>query len=201
MDFGIELPAENRTMKLRVMYSILAISALGIIGLSVIGEYPCNAAPSCSATSCCPKCGCHEALIPVCHSYCTTKKETKYRYCCKCDVICIPDQSCCWTKCGVGLGEDGNRAKQGCCKNNCGCADGNCNCLIKEAYKLVKIPYTVEVPVQKCAIEWVCPKCGCNCGWTEQSNAAPATPVSPPPPAPQKSASMTPTSPAQRNDY
>ena len=148
-----------QNMKTIVAPTLLAMCITAMAWLS-IAEVLCRAESSTSPPNCCPKCGCHECLIPVCHLTCTTKKETKYRYCCKCETICIPDHC----PCGSGCDD---------CKN-CGCADqsctktsgdwqySKCSCLIKTVYKLVKIPYTVEIPVRKCTIEWTCPKCGCT---------------------------------------
>jgi hypothetical protein len=190
-------------MKAILMSSTLAIAALAVAGLSMAGEPTCDARPSCAAApptcdscGCCPKCGCHECMIPICHSFCTTKKVTKYHYCCKCEEICIPDHCPPCPKCG-----DGCCDKAGCaegCGNDCGCESGKCKCLIVEAHKLVKIPYTVEVPVRKCTVEWVCPKCGCNCGCNGTSEPAPTptAPTPPLPPIPGKSASAAPTRPA-----
>ncbi|HEV2972746.1 MAG TPA: hypothetical protein VGY55_22450 [Pirellulales bacterium] len=186
-------------MKTIAMSAALAIAALAASRLSMAGEATCNAEPSCAAPACCdpgcccPKCGCHEGLVPVCHSYCTTKKVTKYHYCCKCEELCIPGRFPCCPKCGDGCCEKGG-CTDNCGCDNCGCESGKCNCLIKEVHKLVKIPYTVEVPVRKCTVEWVCPKCGCDCGCTEKTNSvpAPAAPMPPAPPAPEKSASARP---------
>jgi hypothetical protein len=185
-------------MKALIAPCVLMVVALAAFGLTMAEEPTCSDVTS--APSCCPKCGCRECLVPICHSYCTTKSEKKYRYYCKCDVICIPDHCPCWLKCWAGGCENGSCGQQGC--GNGDCESGKCSCLIKEVHKLVKVPYTVETPVRKCTIEWVCPKCGCNCGCTEQSDSvsAPAAPLPPSPSAPQKSALANPTSPAMR-DY
>ncbi|HEV3415794.1 MAG TPA: hypothetical protein VG056_03255 [Pirellulales bacterium] len=187
-----------------IMTTVAAFVAIAAIGLVRAGEPTCNAEPSCAAPACCdpctccPKCGCHEGLVPVCHTYCTTKKVTKYHYCCKCEEICIPQGHCpCCPKCGEGCCEKGG-CTDNCGCDNCGCENGKCNCLVKEVHKLVKIPYTIEEPVRKCTVEWVCPKCGCNCGCSEKSDSAPAPagPMPPSPPAPEKSASAQPIGPA-----
>lgn len=181
-------------MKTIASATIVAIAALAAARLSTAGEPACNAEPSCGAPAsgdpgcCCPKCGCHEGLVPVCHPYCATKKIVKYKYCCKCDELCIPGRSPCCSTCGDGSCEKGCAANCGC--NSGGCEQGHCNCLYRNVHTLVKIPYTVEVPVRKCTIEWVCPHCGCPCGSTESPgesqapNAAPApgAPIAPPPP-------------------
>jgi len=188
-------------MKTLYTFGTLAIAALAAAGLSRAAEPGCNAEPSCAAPACCdpgtccPKCGCHEGLIPVCHSYCTTKKVVKYHYCCKCEDLCIPGHSPCCPKCGDGCCDQGCAANGGC--GNCGCEESKCNCMVREVHKLVKIPYTVEVPVRKCTVTWVCPTCGCNCGCSEgQAAPAPAGPMPAAPSAPGKSASTPPTSPA-----
>jgi len=147
-------------MKSATLAAVLACLGLGIVQL-MAADLSSSADSSCTAAAtCCPKCGCHQGLIPVCHTYCTTKKETKYHYSCKCETICIPDHCPPCPKCG-----------DACCEGSCteGCENGKCNCLIKEVHKLVKVPYTVETPVRKCTIEWVCPSCGCSCGTSEKS--------------------------------
>ncbi|HEV2972748.1 MAG TPA: hypothetical protein VGY55_22460 [Pirellulales bacterium] len=197
-----------------IMTTVAAFVAIAAIGLVRAGEPTCSAEPSCAAPACCdpgcccPKCGCHEGMIPVCHPYCTTKKVVKYHYCCKCEELCIPGRFPCCPKCAEGCCENGGcTAGCGCTENGargaCGCEEGKCNCLIREVHKLVKIPYTVEVPVRKCTIEWVCPKCGCNCGCTEKADSAPApaAPMPPSPPAPEKSASARPINPAMAGYY
>ncbi len=190
-------------MKRTAQLMALAVAALAAAVSSSAAEPGCNAEPSCGAAAgcdpgcCCPKCGCHEGLVPVCHTYCTTKKETKYRYCCKCEEKCIPEHCPpCPKCCEGGCGDKCGCADQGC--NDCGCEEGKCHCRIIEQHKLVKYAYTVEHPVRKCTVEWVCPRCGCSCGTTEapagvapapSDTPAPAGPT-PPPPAP-KSAQRT----------
>jgi hypothetical protein len=182
----------------------LAFAALAAAASSAAAEPGCNAEPACGAAGCCdqgfccPKCGCHEGMVPVCHTYCEKKKETKYHYCCKCEEICQPSGHCKCCDCGCDKCEGGCNGG-GNCNDGCGCEENNCHCHIYKSTKLVKFPYTVETPVKKCKVEWVCPQCGCSCGTTEAPNAAPApsgAPVpppgapTPPPPAP-KSAKRT----------
>ena len=149
---------------------------------------------------CCPRCGCHEGLVPVCHPYMDTKTVTKYRYCCLCEDKCIPGKDCCcgWDLhlgCHEGCGDCG-------CKESCGCESCGCgcdHCKVREIKKLVKIPYKETVCVRKCWVEWVCPKCNCCCnaegapaGCTENNNAAPAAaPMPPAPPAPPANAAKS----------
>jgi hypothetical protein len=144
-------------MKPHARRMILMACVLGATALVLAVAISDADAPS--PPPCCPQCGCHEGLIPVCHTYWTTKKETKYRYCCQCEPICIPEGStCCRKLCGTtGDGADGS------CCNDVGGASGHCNCSIFAQHKLVKFPYTVETPVCKCKIDWICPQCGCNC--------------------------------------
>jgi hypothetical protein len=161
-------------MKSAITASVLTCLGLGIVRLLIAGDVGANVDTSCTAATCCPKCGCHEGLVPVCHTYCTTKKETKYHYLCKCETICVPDHCPSCPKCG-----------DGCCEGGCGedgCESGKCTCLIKTVHKLAKIPYTVETPVRKCTIEWVCPSCGCSCGASDkdatvQGAALPSVPT------------------------
>ena len=153
-------------MKLLTIISLVATCALMATNWPIAAEERSVSAPTCT-TTCCAKCGCHEGLVPVCHTYCTTKKETKYRYYCKCETICVPEGCHSGTAC----------AQHG-CSDTCDGNDCGCKCFIKDTYKLVKVPYTVETPVKKCTVEWVCPHCGCSCGCTEQSDSA--TKVPPP---------------------
>jgi hypothetical protein len=165
---------------MKTIFTSLALIAggLSLAGWSVAAETTadpnCAAAPACPCGTCCPQCGCHEGLVPVCHSYCTTKKTTKYKYCCKCDTICVPNGCACNGGCGC---------KEGGCASGCGCNEGcgeghHCNCSIYEVHKLTKIPYVEEECVHKCTVEWVCPKCGCNCPCANGA-AAPAAPAAP----------------------
>jgi hypothetical protein len=187
-------------MRFHVICAAIAISAVAAIGISNAGEPGCSAAASdggCNSCGCCPKCGCHECMIPVCHTYCEMKKTTKYHYCCQCEAICMPSghRKCC----DCGCDKCGGDCNGGCGSNEgCGCEENKCNCHIYTAHKLVKTPYTVETPVKKCKVEWICPRCGCNCGCSESTDsvAAPAGQPSPPPPVPGKSAAMSPMNPA-----
>lgn len=153
-------------MKPRFYTLVLAISAIVIVVLLPVSELACKAESSSDPVPCCPNCGCHDGLIPVCRLHWTTKKETKYHYSCQCKPICIPDQSPCCSKSGC---EDGTN---GSCASDVGDREsGKCNCLIIAQCKLAKVPYTVETPVCKCEIEWVCPKCGGNCSCTEMNES------------------------------
>ncbi len=191
-------------MKTIRLFTAFALVALAATVSSRAAEPGCNAEPTCAAApvcdpgTCCPKCGCHEGLIPVCHPYCATKKVVKYKYCCKCTELCVPGRFPCCSSCG-DCGCNGGCGQQGCCDNG-GCESGHCNCLVRDVHQMVKIPYTVEVPVRKCNVTWVCPSCGCDCGCTEMP-ATPAVPAAPgpaaptpAPPAPPKSATAPQTS-------
>jgi len=79
--------------------------------------------------------------------------------------------------CGTCGGCGGDACNNG-CQESCG------KCCIHEVRKLVVYPCVKEVPVRKCWIEWVCPKCGDCC------NGQPAATPAQPTPAP------TPTAPA-----
>src|SRR5690348_1304164 len=123
----------------------LAVTALAAAVSSSAAEPGCNAEPACGAAACgnqgfcCPKCGCHEGMVPVCHNYCEKKKETKYHYCCKCDEICLPSGhgKCCeggCDQCGGGC----NGACNSGCNEGCGGEENNCHCHIYKSTKLVK---------------------------------------------------------------
>jgi len=195
---------------LRMFTLGLVVALAAPLSSQVAAETGCNAEPGCAAPGCCPagcccpQCGCHEGMVPVCHIVCTTAKVKKYKYTCKCDTVCFPpcEWECTLGKghhCGCGCGSSctsgcGCAAGCGCDgSNGCGCESECCNCKVRDIHKLVKCEYTVDVPVRKCVVEWVCPNCGCNCGCTEGGcaapSAAPAAPTPPPaPPVPGKSA-------------
>ena len=123
----------------------------------------CGCETGCNACdNCCPNCGCR--LVPVCHVYCDTKKVTEHKYTCICEEVCIPGCSCCCKRCGNG---DGSGSCGDTCNNGCqeGCGG---RCRVREVPRLVIHPVTKEVPVRKCTVEWVCPKCGAcgQCGST-----------------------------------
>jgi hypothetical protein len=124
--------------------------------------------------------------------YCATKKVTEYKYRCVCEEICIPGVTpiC---KRDAACGGSGECAG-GCGACNSGCQEGCAGrCKIHEVRKLVKYPVTKEVPVRKCTVEWVCPKCGCGqCGSTSAATAAPAAP-GPAAPAPSLKTPPLPT--------
>ena len=178
---------------------VLAISAISVVVLLYVGELACKAESSSDPIPCCPNCGCHEGLMPVCHLHWTTKKETKYHYCCQCKPICIPDQSPC---CSKPVCENVEGANSNCANEVDGCENGKCNCLIIAQRKLAKLAYTVETPVCKCEIEWVCPRCGCNCSNSLESDSTRGkVGASAPLPAPDKSASPNLIGPANRDIY
>ncbi len=195
------------------MVKILALSMLMALAASLpsrAGESGCCAEPGCAAANgcgcgcsdglCCPRCGCHEGLVPVCHPYMDTKTVTKYKYCCLCEDKCIPGKDC---SCGFDLHLGCHEGCGDCgCKESCGCESCGCgcdHCKVREIKKLVKIPYKETVCVRKCWVEWVCPKCNCCCnaegapaGCTENNNAAPAAaPMPPAPPAPPANAAKS----------
>jgi hypothetical protein len=191
------------------MLSLSIVVALAASLSSRAEENGCNAEPGCAAGCpsgcCCPRCGCHEGLCPVCHPYCEMKKVTKYKYCCICEDKCIPHGNCetlfchhrdCEQPCGCTTG-----CTSGCESGNCGCGEGCCHCKVYEVKKLVKIPYTCEVPVHKCWVEWVCPRCNCCCNGDSapactNGSAAPTPPPAPPAGGAKSAASDIPPVPA-----
>ena len=146
------------------------------------GAASCGQASCAACCDCCPHCGCK--LVPVCHTYCTTKKVTEYKYTCVCEEKCIPGpvrpcNGC--DKCAAG-GECGG----GCDAGNGGCQDCcGCRCRVVEVRKLVKIPCCKEEPVRKCTVEWVCPHCGGGCACGATPSPAPTAAPAAPSPAPQ----------------
>jgi hypothetical protein len=129
---------------------------------------------------CCPHCGCR--LVPVCHTYCETKKTTEHQYCQHCKDLCIPGIiPCCQRGCD-SCDTCNNGCNSGC---NNGCEDCCGRCRVRQVHQLVVYPKTKESCVRKCTVEWVCPQCGggCNCG-SSTSPAQPAAAPSPAAPAP-----------------
>jgi hypothetical protein len=177
---------------------------LGLIGLAVFGaslligrtlafggESRCVEAVGCpeagcnGSNGCCPQCGCR--LVAVCHTSCTTKKVTEYKYVCKCEDMCVPGVTPICKKC-QSCENSGECAVAGDTCNN-GCQEGcGGRCLVREVHKLTKYPVTKDVPVRKCTVEWVCPQCDCHGNCAE--GAAPSAPMpssAPVPPAPTPS--------------
>ncbi len=139
---------------LKTLITTLALAmAAAVYSPSQAGEPTCGSEP---APRCCSKCGCHEGMVPVCHTYWTTKKVTKYCYHCICEDKCIP--GCC--KCDHPPCDSCGCNDNCGCKENCGC--DKCHCMIVEVHKLVKVAHVEEEPVRKCYVEWVCPQCGCH---------------------------------------
>jgi hypothetical protein len=142
-----------------------SVPFLGHAPAAKAGDATCCGNAGCeSCRDCCPHCGCK--LVPVCHISCTTKKETTYKYTCRCETICVPGVTRCCDK-------------RGDCK-------GDCRCRVHEVKHLVKIPCDKEVPVKKCTVEWVCPHCDRHGNSAEQAapTSAPVSPSAPMPPAP-----------------
>jgi hypothetical protein len=138
----------------------LTLAMAAPIGLPLPGGQPTcspDAGNAASGGSLCPHCGCR--LVPVCHTYCATKKITEYKYGCVCEELCIPGITRLAPRCRSC--EDSSRCA-GACDTGNGSGQEGCEgrCLVREVPKLVKYPVTKEVPVRKCRVEWVCPKCG-----------------------------------------
>jgi hypothetical protein len=181
---------------------------LGLIGLALLGGSPlwaaecgcdggCGKAACDPCCRCCPHCGC--CLVPVCHSFCTTKKTTEHEYSCTCNTICIPGVTPLCRKCDCC---DGSGHCAGGC-NTCGSGCGACNdpcedccgcCRVRNVHKLVVHPVTKEECVKKCTVEWTCPKCGC-CGATPTSVVPGSVAPTPAParlPAPPRTTTLAP---------
>ena len=91
---------------------------------------------------------CESVMVPICQICYTMKKETKYKYCCVADTICIPSVT--------PLCEKGDCPPEGNCQGPKNCPGA---CCIRDVHKLVKFPVTREVPVRQCNLLWVCPRC------------------------------------------
>jgi hypothetical protein len=159
---------------------------VGLIGLALLGSgpfagqtpaYASEAASGANAggngcCGCCAACGC--CLVPVCQISCTTKKVTEYKYSCRCEDMCVPGVvPLCKRRAACETSDDG-------CPRDC-----SGRCTVHEVKQLVKHPVTKEVPVRKCTVQWVCPKCssGDRVDSIPTPPATPAAPV-PAPPAP-----------------
>jgi hypothetical protein len=166
----------------------------GLIGLALLASslgQASMAAPAasggcdCAASAsekCCPRCGCHECLVPVCHCVWEMKKVTEYKYKCVCQDICIPGRI------GCKPCDDCDTCKDGCASGNCGPQAGQeADCgrhpLVRDVRKLVKYPVVKEVPVRKGTVEWMCPKCASSCAGCEAVKIAPAPATAAPKPA------------------
>ena len=155
-----------RTIAIPLVLMTAALVALPSRAAEMANTCETNSASCCNST--CPQCGC--GLVPVCHTYCTTKKVTEYKYACVCEDLCVPGPVPVCEKCEN-------------CEGACECGG---KCTLHQVRKLAKIPVTKEVPVRKCTVEWVCPTCNCQSGSSENAAPAaqPAAPMPPSPPAP-----------------
>lgn len=173
-----------RTVALALLWGVplwgLALTAAKAGDASCCGNAACESkCGNGGCDSCCPHCGCK--LCPQCNITCTTKKETVYKYTCKCDAVCIPGVSC------VG----------GCSDCEKGCCDGSCGrCRVREVKRLMKVPCTKEVPVRKCEVVWTCPKCDCSFSGSESSEKPAAAPAEARPAAPAPTMPTAPKAPS-----
>jgi len=185
-----------------------------------VGCKACNACSTCNAgcggcergrchegIKCCPHCGC--SLVPVCHTYCEPKTTSVHKHGCVCEEICIPGVSRCGEGCGdhAGCGKCESGCNSCACNGGCNtcssgaCGNGACNnggegcdchCRVREIHKLVIYPCTKSSSVKKCSVEWVCPRCGNQCGCSEGAPVESGQPVQAPmmkpaaPPAPPR---------------
>jgi hypothetical protein len=147
----------------KTIFLSLTLAMTAMIGMPLQGGEPTCGSDAKNVAGCeslCPRCGC--CLVPVCHTYCTTKKVTEYKYVCTCEAFCIPGVTPICKNCL-------NSENSGSCTNADGVSKnesaGDCtgSCKIRETRKLVKYPVNKETPVKKCTVEWVCPQCKYSC--------------------------------------
>ncbi len=121
------------------------------------------AAQNCGAPDCCAQCGDSSCQPKVCRVVCDVKKIKKYRWHVECEEFCVPLPGCrlggCKPACESGCGvPDG-------CVEGCGAA-----CLpnrlvppkcgpVRYRKKLVKKEYTIEVPIYRCVVRYLCAGC------------------------------------------
>ena len=184
-------------MKTLASVTILAVAALAAARLSTAGEPACHAEPSCGArpaairAAAAPSAAATKGWCRSAIRIARRRKSSNINTAASVGSFAYPGRFPCCSTCG-----------DGCCDKGCAAsavaimADANkaiATACTADVHTLVKIPYTVEVPVRKCTIEWVCPHCGCPCGSTEAPGESPVpngppAPAGPMPPPPPKSA-------------
>jgi len=109
----------------------------------------------------CPHCGC--GVTKVCRIVPVVTKVPKVEYACKCGDICVPGKSrCVGTECVTDC--NGCTINQKVYEPNCG-----------KVYATVtpqKTTTMIEKCTYKCVVEYVCDKCGCNCGGAGGAHSA-----------------------------
>jgi hypothetical protein len=125
--------------------------AFGSLALGCLIAWTVNGG---DGSGCCPHCGCNN-LVPVCKQVPVVTKVPKVEYSCKCGDICVPGRSIyCGKECVTDC--DGCTHHEKIFQPTCG-----------HIYKTVtpeKKTTMVEKCSYKCVVEYVCGKCGCNCG-------------------------------------
>jgi hypothetical protein len=152
-----------------------------------------TAKDDCGSPNCCAKCGCHVACVEkVCQIVCDVKKEAKHCWCVECKDICpllptVFGRDCCQENTGDGK-TGGSSCEDGC--KDCGHAANPPHCGHPRQVKtLVRKDYTVEVPVYKGVVKYLCPACNSNAATPEQhAGHLSPVPVGAPPMPPAASA-------------
>lgn len=135
----------------------------------LVAAIPSPARAGDGGSECCAACGRHVACAQkTCQIVCDVKKEKKSYWCVECEEICtlLPGRR----ECGE-------------CSPPPRCGSSKC------VKKLVKKEYSVEVPVYKCVVLYLCPDCAAG------QSAPSASPV-PAAPAPPDNAPLPPRPPA-----
>jgi hypothetical protein len=161
-----------------------------VTAICLLTSYPTQAGsragctePTCGTPSCCAQCGGHRTCQKrVRRMVCEMKEVKKVCWGVECEVFQplrpagLAKTGCgssCGVSCGTSCDPTCGQTCRGCNRHECVtcCEPGKARC----KKKLMKREITVNVPVYKCVVEYVCPGC-CS---TECAEGQPVEPASP----------------------
>lgn len=111
----------------------------------------------------CQHCGCCQDVVAVCRPSCDKKEVTETVYEVVCEDFCVPGCSHA-RKCETDCGECVTVWEPSCGR-------------VRTRQKLVKKEIKHFVPVTKCTVVYLCPKCCGECGCADAGSAAGTAPV------------------------
>jgi hypothetical protein len=156
-------PRRRTFSRRHVMRITLALTLLAAL---VLSGRPAAASDAIGEPNCCARCGCHVCCSQkTCQLVCGVKKETRTSWSVQCQEFCPLLPGCYAHRCDE-------------CQPPPRCGRPKC------VKTLVKHEYEVEVPVYKCVVLYLCPRC-VNHETPENSaepTSAPPTPTQAPPP-------------------
>jgi hypothetical protein len=121
-----------------------------------------EAGQKCGKTAgCCVRCGETSGCQPkVCQIVCGTKKVKKCAWRVECEDFCVPLPGCRKDNCSTGGCTPVGSCEQGCgetCSTKC-LVRPKCG-PVRSRKRLVKVEYTIEVPIYKCVVQPLCGGC------------------------------------------